>query len=164
MPELSALRYLLAFDLLTLGEAYIEGRIGVEGPLRDVFGVGEQLARAGAPRKRRRGATKTRRHSRKRDRDFIHDHYEGAEDIYALWLAANRVYSCAYFKDGSEDLDTAQEQKLDHILRKLMLKRGEWLLDIGCGNGWISVYQILACKAGQARFSPLPRTRDYMYR
>ena len=135
LPEPSALRYLLAFDLLTLGEAYIEGRIGVEGPILDVFGVGEQIARAGATRKRLRGATKAWRHSRERDRDAIRHHYDGADDFYALWLDTNRVYSCAYFKDGSEDLDTAQEQKLDHILRKLMLKRGERLLDIGCGWG-----------------------------
>ena len=45
------------------------------------------------------------------------------------------VYSCAYFETGEEDLDTAQEQKLDHICRKLRLRPGEKLLDIGCGWG-----------------------------
>ncbi len=45
------------------------------------------------------------------------------------------VYSCAYFHTGREDIDTAQEQKLDHICRKLHLQPGEKLLDIGCGWG-----------------------------
>ena len=45
------------------------------------------------------------------------------------------VYSCAYYRTGQEDLDTAQEQKLDHICRKLNLQPGERLLDIGCGWG-----------------------------
>src|SRR5581483_6089611 len=45
------------------------------------------------------------------------------------------IYSCAYFKTGSENIDRAQEQKLDYICKKLMLKPGERLLDIGCGWG-----------------------------
>ena len=45
------------------------------------------------------------------------------------------VYSCAYFRREDDTLETAQEQKLDHILTKLMLKPGERLLDIGCGWG-----------------------------
>jgi cyclopropane-fatty-acyl-phospholipid synthase len=45
------------------------------------------------------------------------------------------VYSCAYFRDESDTLDRAQEQKLDHILDKLMLKPGERFLDVGCGWG-----------------------------
>jgi cyclopropane-fatty-acyl-phospholipid synthase len=45
------------------------------------------------------------------------------------------VYSCGYFKTGKEDIDVAQEQKLDHICRKLHLQPGEKLLDIGCGWG-----------------------------
>jgi cyclopropane-fatty-acyl-phospholipid synthase len=45
------------------------------------------------------------------------------------------IYSCAYFCSGTEDIEVAQQQKLDHICRKLMLKPGERLLDIGCGWG-----------------------------
>ena len=45
------------------------------------------------------------------------------------------VYSCAYFITGAEDPDTAQEQKLDHICRKLRIAPGERLRDIGCGWG-----------------------------
>jgi cyclopropane-fatty-acyl-phospholipid synthase len=55
--------------------------------------------------------------------------------FYRLWLDRNMVYSCAYFVTGEEDIDTAQEQKLDHICRKLRLRPGDRLLDIGCGWG-----------------------------
>lgn len=50
------------------------------------------------------------------------------------------VYSCAYFASTEEDLDTAQERKLDYICRKLRLRRGERLLDIGCGWGALLVH------------------------
>ena len=50
------------------------------------------------------------------------------------------VYSCAYFHTPEEDLDTAQERKLDYICRKLRLRRGERLLDIGCGWGGLIMH------------------------
>jgi cyclopropane-fatty-acyl-phospholipid synthase len=52
-----------------------------------------------------------------------------------LWLDPQLVYSCAYFRKDSDDLELAQQQKLDHICRKLDLKPGDRLLDIGCGWG-----------------------------
>ena len=51
-------------------------------------------------------------------------------------------YSCGYFPTGSEDLDTAQERKLEHICRKLRLQRGERVLDIGCGWGGLAEYAV----------------------
>jgi cyclopropane-fatty-acyl-phospholipid synthase len=62
-------------------------------------------------------------------------HYDLGNDFYALWLDRQMVYSCAYFPTGSEDLNVAQVAKLEHICRKLRLKPGERLLDIGCGWG-----------------------------
>ena len=50
------------------------------------------------------------------------------------------VYSCAYFPEGTEDLDAAQEAKLEYICRKLRLRPGEHLLDIGCGWGGLILY------------------------
>jgi cyclopropane-fatty-acyl-phospholipid synthase len=61
-------------------------------------------------------------------------------DFYALWLDKRMIYSCAYFPTGTEDLDTAQEKKLEHICRKLRLQPGERLLDIGCGWGGPVIY------------------------
>src|SRR5450756_1653131 len=52
-----------------------------------------------------------------------------------MFLDRNMVYSCAYYRREDDSLETAQEQKLDHILTKLLLKPGERFLDIGCGWG-----------------------------
>lgn len=75
------------------------------------------------------------KHSRARDRQAIAFHYDVSNDFYQMWLDEQMVYSCAYFEETGESLDQAQRNKLDHICRKLRLKPGERLLDIGCGWG-----------------------------
>jgi cyclopropane-fatty-acyl-phospholipid synthase len=77
----------------------------------------------------------SRQHTRHSDRQAIAFHYDVSNAFYALWLDAQRVYSCGYFKTPDDTLDQAQENKLEHICRKLRLQRGERLLDIGCGWG-----------------------------
>jgi cyclopropane-fatty-acyl-phospholipid synthase len=62
-------------------------------------------------------------------------HYDLGNDFYRLWLDPTMTYSCAYFRSPDQDLETAQRQKIAHTLRKLCLKPGETLLDIGCGWG-----------------------------
>ena len=69
------------------------------------------------------------------NRHAISFHYDVSNDFYALWLDEQMVYSCAYYEDASQSLEQAQCNKLDHICRKLRLKPGERLLDIGCGWG-----------------------------
>src|SRR5437867_9376151 len=130
----SALRFLVSPDLMKLGQAYVEGYLRVEGPILEVFRVAESFAR-GAASHGSKGLRRVWRHSRKRDREAIQYHYDVSNDFYALWLDRNMVYSCAYFKREDDTLDAAQEQKLDHICRKLRLQAGERFLDIGCGWG-----------------------------
>jgi cyclopropane-fatty-acyl-phospholipid synthase len=146
---------------LHLGEAYIYGDFDVEGDLIAAFpmaeylqsldlGLGDKLGLARqllslpdttAPRKGRQAAQVSgERHSRERDRQAISYHYDISNDFYALWLDKHMVYSCAYFTDPDEDIDTAQERKLDYICRKLRLQPGERLLDIGCGWGGLVIY------------------------
>lgn len=79
-------------------------------------------------------------HSIERDRQAITYHYDVSNDFYALWLDQRMVYSCAYFETNEEDLDTAQTRKLDYLCRKLRLRPGERLLDIGCGWGGLALY------------------------
>ncbi|MDZ4142366.1 MAG: cyclopropane-fatty-acyl-phospholipid synthase family protein [Methylotenera sp.] len=69
------------------------------------------------------------------NRNAIAFHYDVSNDFYALWLDKQMIYSCAYFEHAEQSLEQAQCNKLDHICRKLRLKSGEQLLDIGCGWG-----------------------------
>jgi cyclopropane-fatty-acyl-phospholipid synthase len=75
------------------------------------------------------------RRTKARDAADARFHYDVSNEFYRLWLDGHIVFSCAYFRTGEEGLDTAQEQKLDHICRKLRLEPGDRLLDIGCGWG-----------------------------
>ena len=66
-------------------------------------------------------------HSPQKDAQQIQFHYDVSDDFYALWLDPRRVYSCAYYRDADMSLAQAQEAKLDHICRKLMLAPGRAL-------------------------------------
>lgn len=136
VPAASSLKYLMNADLAQLGEAYVEGLLEVEGPIGDAIRAAESLARRLSGNKKGRMPLLLRNlHSKKTDSAAIRYHYDVSNDFYALWLDRRMVYSCAYFRTGEESIDVAQEQKLDHICRKLRLRPGERLLDIGCGWG-----------------------------
>lgn len=134
VPKPSALRYFVPPDLNKLGKAFVEGHIRVEGSIHELFRVAESLVSSVAANTRARFHWFTR-HSHRRDREAIEYHYDVSNDFYSLFLDRNMVYSCAYYRRETDSLETAQEQKLDHILNKLMLKPGERFLDIGCGWG-----------------------------
>jgi cyclopropane-fatty-acyl-phospholipid synthase len=135
VPRPAALRYLLAPDLMKLGEAYVEGHIDLDGPIHEVFRVGEQFTTAARGAHVPAPLARYRRHRKAQDREAIEYHYDVSNEFYGLFLDRNMVYSCAYFRSDGDTLETAQEQKLDHILTKLRLAPGERLLDIGCGWG-----------------------------
>ncbi|AYC34959.1 methyltransferase domain-containing protein [Pseudomonas cavernae] len=124
-------------SLSALGGAYVEGKLGLEGPIREVIRLGDALSQAligeggGA-------APKRRAHAKATDAAAISYHYDLSNDFYALWLDREMVYSCAYFETGAEDLDQAQQAKLRHLCRKLRLQPGERLLDVGCGWGGLA--------------------------
>jgi len=146
---------------LALAEAYIYDDFDIEGRILDVFPLADYLLngrwslnerlrharrllnlpsgnrfRAGRRVARLRGF----RRSKARDQQAVTYHYDVSNDFYALWLDKQMVYSCAYFATPDEDLDSAQEHKLDYICRKLRLGRGERVLDIGCGWGGLLIY------------------------
>lgn len=146
---------------LNLGESFIYGDFDIDGdlsaayPLAEHFenldwGMGDKLSIArrlltlpntSAERAGRQAARVSgQQHSRARDRQAISYHYDVSSDFYALWLDQRMIYSCAYFADAAEGIDTAQERKLDYICRKLRLQPGERLLDIGCGWGGLVIY------------------------
>ncbi len=130
-------RLLTGSTLDVLGEGYVEGDLGLEGRYQDILAVAEALGEA-FPQPQKKSAMQffvRGKHDRSSDAQSIRYHYDVSNDFYQLWLDRNMVYSCAYFHTGREDIDTAQEQKLDHICRKLHLQPGERFLDIGCGWG-----------------------------
>jgi cyclopropane-fatty-acyl-phospholipid synthase len=79
-------------------------------------------------------------HSIERDRQAVTYHYDVSNDFYRLWLDQRMIYSCAYFENAEHELDIAQTRKLDYLCRKLRLRSGERLLDIGCGWGGLAIY------------------------
>ncbi len=74
-----------------------------------------------------------------KQRKNISIHYDIGNDFYKLWLDKSMTYSCAYFKTPTDTLEQAQTQKVAHILRKLNLKKGMSLLDIGSGWGTLLI-------------------------
>ncbi len=91
---------------------------------------------------RRAAALHGQPHSLQRDRQAVSFHYDVSNDFYRLWLDSRMVYSCAYFTDESTSLESAQEAKLDHLCRKLRLRPGQHLLDIGCGWGGLAIHAV----------------------
>jgi len=81
-----------------------------------------------------------KRHSFAQDQRVVRFHYDVSNDFYGLWLDRRMVYSCAYFQSPDDDLGTAQERKLDYLCRKLRLRAGQRLLDIGCGWGALVIH------------------------
>jgi len=146
---------------VSLGDAYIQGDFDVEGDFEHAFALGDHITgmRMGSadwirgapkllalpsddrPSSRRHAARwKGPRHSFARDREAVRSHYDLSNDFFSLWLDRRMVYSAAYFSDPGDDLDAAQERKLEYICRKLRLRPGERLLDIGCGWGGLVLY------------------------
>jgi len=139
----AAAKLLMKPSLGNLAQAYIEGAIEVDGPIADVVGIADQLAGTGGDRsaEKRHGLPQwLGRHTRSSDRKAIQYHYDVSNEFYSHWLDPRMVYSCAYFRTGTEDLATAQTAKLDLICRKLKLLPEERLLDIGCGWGAMVIH------------------------
>ena len=157
---------LLPGSELGMAEAYLYEDIDIQGNVEAVLDLAQVLAqkvglmtKLGIARelmklpkgnasdsafraRTRRGPAKLsgQRHSIERDRQAIRYHYDVSNSFYALFLGQWMVYSCAYFETPQDDLDRAQEAKLDLICRKLRLKPGQKLLDLGSGWGGLIMY------------------------
>ena len=161
-----ALRRMLARPSeLSIAEAFISGDIDVSGNLESVMTIGDQV---GARIRSLRGATalmprvlalpkddnpdvKASRYARltsgagakrKSTASEIEHHYGVGNEFYSLWLDPRMQYSCGYFQDAATSLADAQTAKLDLICRKLRLKAGERLLDVGCGWSGLIQYAV----------------------
>jgi cyclopropane-fatty-acyl-phospholipid synthase len=144
------------------GEAYVYGDVDIEGDIFGIYPVADYLLRERSlgtleklslaarlrslppsPRardRRRPPRLRARRYSKEYDRQAVTSHYDLPQDLFPLYLGRYLLYTSAYFGSPDEDLDTAQERKLDLICRKLRLQPGERLLDVGCGWGSLSIW------------------------
>ncbi len=143
----SSLATLAAGQIGRLAEDYVESRVQFEGPMRSLMAAAVHLL-PGSPVQSDTGwwtqmlrrARSLAAHSAQKDAQQIQFHYDVSDDFYALWLDGRRVYSCAYFSASGLSLAQAQQAKLDHICRKLMLAPGERFLDIGAGWGGLLLW------------------------
>ncbi|CAN7176808.1 cyclopropane-fatty-acyl-phospholipid synthase [Pseudorhodoferax sp. LjRoot39] len=144
----SSLATMAAGQIGRLAEDFVESRVQLQGRMRDLMEVaarllpghpGEQAASGWWGNMLRR-ARSLAAHSQAKDAEQIQFHYDVSDDFYALWLDDKRVYSCAYFREADMTLGQAQEAKLDHICRKLMLHSGERFLDVGAGWGGLLLW------------------------
>ncbi len=158
-------RMLIRPSELSIVEALISGDVEIEGNMESAMGLSDTIGRnvqsggglarlvprvLALPRddetphpeesRYRRGLRLISPRKRKSTESEIRFHYDVGNDFYALWLDRRMLYTCAYYKKATDDLETAQVNKLDHICRKLRLKPGERFLDIGCGWGGLVMH------------------------
>ena len=130
---------LMTSTSLALGEAYMRGDLTIEGDLYEALShfMG-QMDRFSTDTSKLKKLIFTSS-SKKNQEKEVTSHYDIGSDFYRLWLDETLNYSCAYFENENDTLYDAQVHKTDRILKKLYLKPGMELLDIGCGWGFLLI-------------------------
>jgi cyclopropane-fatty-acyl-phospholipid synthase len=150
-------------DEKSLAEAYVRDDFDVRGEIEAALELADhmaerrhgdwfqairgyyQLRRIGVPARHRRPWRMLREvgaplHSPARDRQAVSFHYDLSNDFFQLWLDERMQYSCAYFENPDDPLGVAQTAKLRLLCRKLRLRPGQRVLDIGCGWGGFGIH------------------------
>ena len=139
---------LLIYPDLYFGEAYTDGTLEIEnGSLTDFLEMAmknigrNEINIFGKVLKKIRGTYRylTNFNIAKKSKDNVAHHYDISDDLYDLFLDPKRQYSCAYFKSENESLETAQNNKIEHLIKKLNLKPNQKVLDIGSGWGSLAI-------------------------
>jgi len=136
-----AIRAFAKGPTLGFGEGYMSGEIEFEGDLAMIgrFATENAHAMGSISKLRPLFAHKNNPNRQSRQAKQIQHHYDLGNDFYRLWLDDSMTYSCGYFRTPKDTLEQAQTQKLDHTLRKLQLRPGMTLLDIGSGWGQLLI-------------------------
>ena len=139
---------LLFYPDLYFGEAYSDGLLRIEnGTLSDFLDIflksvgRSQINIFSKLLNKLRGSYRffTNYNFVKKSKKNIAHHYDISESLYEFFLDPKRQYSCAYFKDENDSLEEAQNNKIDHIIKKLNLKPNQRVLDIGSGWGSLAI-------------------------
>ena len=139
---------LLFYSDLYFGEAYTDGTAKIEnGSLTDFLNIAfKNIGRSeinifGQLLKKLRGTYRyvTNFNFAEKSKNNVAHHYDISDELYDLFLDAKRQYSCAYFKNENDSLEIAQNNKIDHIIKKLNLKPNQKVLDIGSGWGSLAI-------------------------
>ena len=133
---------------LYFGEAYTDGSLVIEnGTITDFLELAfknigrNEINLSGYFLKKIKGTIRylTKFNSANRSKKNVAHHYDISDDLYNLFLDPKRQYSCGYFKDSNDNLETAQINKINHIIKKLNLKPNQKVLDIGSGWGHLAI-------------------------
>ncbi len=139
---------LLLLPDLYFGEAYTNGSLVIEnGSLTEFLDIAMKNIGRGETNlyaqiiKKIRGTYRylTNYNFISQSKSNVAHHYDISEKLYDLFLDSNRQYSCAYFKNENDTLETAQKNKIEHIIKKLNLKPNQKVLDIGSGWGTLAI-------------------------
>ena len=139
---------LLLFSDLYFGEAYTDGSIIIEnGTLTDFLDLAMQNIGTRETNIFNEIINKIRGTYRfltnfnliSKSKNNVAHHYDISEKLYDLFLDSKKQYSCGYFKNDNDSLETAQNNKIEHIIKKLNLKSNQKILDIGSGWGTLAI-------------------------
>ena len=146
---------LLLYPDLYFGEAYTDGSITIEGGSLSDFldmaleNIGRQETNIfGKIFNRLTGSYRylTNFNFIKKSKMNVAHHYDISDELYSLFLGPSKQYSCAYFKDEKETLEQAQQNKINHIIKKLHIRPNQKVLDIGAGWLHLAIEIAKKCK------------------
>lgn len=132
-------------NIMSFAKAFIDKKIDVEGDIFEAIKLKDDIANIEISNKDKitlffKTVSSHNIHTKEKDKQNISYHYDISNDFYNLFLGNTMMYSCAYFKQNDYNLDTAQQNKMEHICKKLRLKQGDKFLDVGCGWGSMIIY------------------------
>ena len=143
--EKRALSHTLANAFMGFGECYMAGDIEVEGDLEELLRLGWAVDFAKQPvslglKLRIALAYLLNQNTLTGSRKNIAHHYDLGNEFYGMVLGETMAYTCAYYHTPDDTIDQAQRNKFDHVCRKVLLKPGERLVDLGCGWGGLLIH------------------------
>lgn len=132
---------LMSPDAFSIGEAYVKGYFDISGSIKELYElVCDKLLTTHQRKNVFTFFVNFFMNPREKEKENIEYHYNVPSDFYQLFLGETMGYTCGYYVSENATMSNAQNEKMDIICRKLRLKNGEKLLDIGCGWGNFAVY------------------------